>query len=214
MNSLSSPLLALVPAYGPWLIFVLAALETCFLTGLAVPSGMATSLATILALDGAMDLGSVVLAAAVGAAVGDSVGFWVGRLLGRRLVASNGRFASFFGRRYARVARKLGRHPVYSVTLARLLSFVRTMMPMAAGMSPLSYRRFLPYDLAGVIGWTALYVAVGTLAGESWEHVVRVLDVGGALALVFVLTAVWLVIRGAARRRDRRRAGAATDPSC
>ncbi len=213
MSFSTSALLALVPVYGPWLIFAFAVLETCFVTGLAVPAGMSVSLGAILALNGTMHLSSVVVAAAAGGAIGDSAGFWIGRLAGRRLVTAQGRVAAMFARGSRGVGRRFGRHPLYSVTLARLISFVRTVMPMAAGMSPLPYRRFLPYELVGVAAWTVLYVSIGGLAGESWRHVVRTLNVGGALSLVAVLLLVWVLVRAATRRRARRAAGAGTTDS-
>ena len=44
-------LLDLITVHGPWLLFLLAILETSFVTGLVVPSGVATSLATVVALE-------------------------------------------------------------------------------------------------------------------------------------------------------------------
>src|SRR5690606_20599255 len=54
MDPLGAWLLQLLPVHGPWVLFVLAALETSFVTGLVVPSGMATSFATALALEGSV----------------------------------------------------------------------------------------------------------------------------------------------------------------
>ena len=68
-------LLELLVAYGPALLFTLAVLETSFVTGLFVPSGVATSLATVLALQGRVELVPMIVAATVGGAVGDSIGF-------------------------------------------------------------------------------------------------------------------------------------------
>ena len=79
MEAIVTTLLDLLPEYGPWLLFVLAVLETCFVTGLVVPSGVATSVATVLALEGHLTLVPVLLAAGAGGAVGDSLGFWVAR---------------------------------------------------------------------------------------------------------------------------------------
>ncbi len=210
MNPFVATLLAMVPVYGPWIIFAMAVLETCFVTGIVVPSGMATSLGAVLALEGAMGLRSVAFAAVVGGAVGDSVGFWVGRIAGERLLAGEGRFSRLVGRP-SRVRRLVGRHPIYSVTLARCLAFVRTFMPIAAGMSRLGYRRFVTYDLPGVVAWALIYLAIGVTAGESWRRVVHVLDVGGALTLVALAVATGIVLRQAARRRRRRRA---EEPPC
>ena len=92
MNSILAPILELLPAYGPWLLFVLAILETSFVTGLMVPSGLATSAATVLALQGRLELVPVIVAALCGGAIGDSLGFWIGRGWGKHVLAKDGRW--------------------------------------------------------------------------------------------------------------------------
>ncbi len=184
-----------LPAYGPWLLFTMAVLETCFVTGLVVPSGLATSIATVLALQGQIGLAEVVVAALAGGWVGDAVGFWIGRAVGEQVFSGEGRFGRVVARRHATVSRFFGRHPVYSVTLARLVSFVRTLMPMAAGMSGLRFSTYLVYELPGVVGWMLLYVGVGLLAGESWELATRIVGVGGAVAFAAVGLVMWLAVR-------------------
>lgn len=197
--------LALVETHGEWMLFVLAVAETCFVTGLAVPSGVATSLATILALEGHLSLSVVAAAALAGGWVGDSIGFWIGRRGGEWLGAGEGRVAALYRRRREAADRIFGRHPLVSVSLARLLSFVRTIMPLAAGMSSLSYRRFLPYQALGVSAWAGLYMAVGYLAGESWELASRILGLGGAAALFAAAWVLWRI--GVRRGADRQEVG-------
>ena len=192
-------ILELLPVYGPWLLFVLAILETCFVTGLVVPSGLATSAATVLALESGLDLGSVVLAAVSGGAVGDSLGFMIGRAWGEHVLREGGRWARILGERRAVIDELFGRHPVYSVTGARLISFVRTIMPMAAGMSGLAYRRYLPYELAGVAGWALIYTSIGYFARESFELATQIVGVGGTAVFVVVGLIAWRLWRRGAR---------------
>jgi len=72
-------------------------------------------------------------------------------------------------------------------------------MPIAAGMSGLSYRRYLPYEFVGLVGWATIYVAIGLLARESWEAVTQVVGVGGAVLFMIVGVSVW---RGLRRRAE------------
>ncbi len=195
MQALVTYLLALLPVYGPWLLLVLAFLETFFITGLVVPSGVATSVATVLALEGSMDLFEVVLAATLGGALGDSTGFFIGRAWGTRVLSGEGRFATAARKRHEAVSSLFGRHPVYSVTLARLISFVRTVMPMAAGMSGLRYRRYLPYELVGLAGWTVIYVSIGIVTRESWEMATQLVGVGGVSVFLVVGLILWFIFR-------------------
>ena len=80
----------------------------------------------MLALEGHGSLTLMIVAAICGGAVGDSIGFWIGRSSGQAL----GRGEGWAGRRYRQYApmasRFFGRRPFYSVTVARLVSFVRT----------------------------------------------------------------------------------------
>ena len=201
MDPFTPQVLQHLPDYGPWLLFVLAVLETCFVTGLVVPSGLATSMATALALEGSMSLTSVVLAATAGGAVGDIVGYWVGRAAGDRVMAGGGRWGRLAAARQVEMKSFFGRHPLYSVTLARRVSFARTLMPFFAGMSRIPFYRFLPYQMVGLAGWVGLYVGIGALAQESWEGAARVVGFGGAAAFAAAGIVLWSLFR---RRRRRR----------
>ncbi len=195
MEMLADRLLEFLPQYGPWLLFLLAVLETSFVTGLVVPSGVATSVATILALEGQLQLPMVLLAAFAGGWTGDFLGFWIGHWFGERVFAADSRWSWRLGPRRAAVRDFYGRHPVYSVTLARLISFVRTLMPLAAGMSDLPYRRYLPYELIGLLGWVAIYVAIGYFARGSWEVATQMVGVGGTVVFIAFGLAIWLLVR-------------------
>lgn len=192
-------------AHGPKLLFVMAVLETCFVTGLVVPSGVATSIATVLAMEGRLELVPVMIAAGTGGFLGDSVGFWVGRRWGPWVFRDGSRWSRLFGARRQEADDLFARHPIYSVTGARLVSFVRTLMPMAAGMSGMTYRRFLPYEVAGLTGWLLLYVTIGLAGRQGWKTAADVVGVGGATLFVVVSLVALAVTR---RRRARARAGA------
>ncbi|MDX1495352.1 MAG: DedA family protein [Longimicrobiales bacterium] len=196
--------------HGPWLLFVMAILETCFVTGLVVPSGVATSVGTIIALEGGPPLATVVVAAAAGGFVGDSIGYWIGRRSGEHVLREGGRWRRLLGSRLDAAEELFGKHPVYSVTVARLISFVRTVMPMAAGMSGISYRRYLPYELVGLLGWVAIYVSIGFGGREGWEAASRIFGVGGAVAFLVVAAIAFVVVR---RRGRVALVGDSTDAS-
>ena len=183
----------------------MAFLETSFVTGLFVPTGAALSFATALVLDEGGSLAALAAAALAGGAIGDSVGFWVGRKGRARLSSGPGHLARFARSLRSRTARYFGGQPFLSVTVARLISFAHTVMPMAAGMSGLSYARYLRYELIGVVVWCALYMATGVVAGGGWHWAARLFGIDGA-SLLFgaVVAAGFLVRRRIARRRARR----------
>ena len=196
-------LLEQLALHGPWLLFLLAILETCFVTGLVVPSGLATSAATIMVLEGSLSFPPVLLAAVSGGFIGDTVGFAIGRTWGHHLLRDGSRWARLLGPRRKEIDELFGRHPVYSVTTARLISFVRTVMPMAAGMSGMTYRRYAPFEVVGLLGWAALYVSIGFAGREGWAVATRWVGVGGTVGFV-VGTAIAVYVY---RRRSATRSG-------
>jgi membrane protein DedA with SNARE-associated domain len=203
LDPLTGQLLEQLETYGSWLLFALTFLETAFLWGLVVPAGVATSVGTVLALAGTLALPQVVGAALAGGALGDSAGYWIGRATGERVLAGRGPWARAVRRHQDDLGRFFGRHPAYSVGVARLVSFVRTVMPMAAGMTGIRYPRFLAYELLGLAGCVTLYVFIGILAEESWQVATQLVGLGGAVAFAIAGAFLWMAFR----RRHRHRRG-------
>jgi membrane protein DedA with SNARE-associated domain len=139
--------------------------------------------------------------------VGDLTGYAIGRASGERLREGGGRVARTLRRHDRTLGRFLGRHPVFSVTGARLVAFVRTLMPISSGMARLPVSQFVLFDIPGVLLWLALYMGIGWLAGESWRTVSSL--VGAGWALIFAVVGGLLWIR--ARRRGELR-GTEADP--
>jgi membrane protein DedA with SNARE-associated domain len=93
-----------------------------------------------------------------------------------------------------------------AVSLARFVSFVRTLMPWFAGMSRVPYGRFLFYDTLGVLGGGILSVTAGYLAGKSWG---RVAEAFGTTAAIIVAAALFIAAIVVVRRRGAARRGTA-----
>jgi len=186
-----TPSVELLVALGPVILLVMAFLETAIPLGLLVPAGVSLSLAAFLAHQGLLPWEWIVLAAGVGALAGDSTGYWLGRR-GSLAVRQAPGWAGMLVRKSRNGARRILRGPpILSVTLARLASFVRTLMPATAGMGGMTYLRFLAYDIPGVLLWLCLYVGVGVVAGESWRMASGLLGMGWAVIIVLALVVGW-----------------------
>lgn len=192
---MSMDLTGLVETGGPWVLLVMTAAETAFVTGLVVPASVATAFGAFLAAEGTLSLPVVAAFAGIGGLLGDQLGFWLGRRYGPGLLRGGGRLRSLARRHEPRAAVFFQGHPIYAVSFARLVSFVRTLMPMAAGMSRLSYGRYVVYDLLGVAGWLTAYCTAGYLAGRSWRWVAGAMGTGWAVAFGLAGLAWWLVAR-------------------
>ncbi|MBI4410473.1 MAG: DedA family protein [Gemmatimonadetes bacterium] len=194
MEGLLEHILELLIAAGPWIVFAVAATETAFFIGLAIPAEATVLLAAFLAERGMFPVEQVLAGAFFGGLTGDQTGYLLGRHGGRRMAARGGWFGRLWGRYEGSAADLFRRRSAVAVTLARFTAFVRTLMPWFAGMSRMPYPRFLFYDLLGVLGWAGGSVLLGYAAGESWDAVARALGAASAIVialLVLVAFVLW-----------------------
>ncbi|MEV1157835.1 DedA family protein [Micromonospora chokoriensis] len=191
-------------------IYLVAALivagETAVIFGLLVPGEATLLLVGFLTYNGTLRLGPALLAMIVAAVAGDGLAFRAGRRYGPRLRAGLGHRVGpeRWGRADAMLARLGGR----GVFAARWVAFARTLVPRLAGAAGMPYRRFVLWNLAGVVTWVGGSVLLGHLAGESYDTVSRLLGraTGAALLLLAGLLAVVLAGRWLGRNPDPVRA--------
>ena len=195
MNSLRGwPLLGLV--------FLVPALEASIFLGFVFPGETAVVFGGAVAGQHHASLAAVVTAAVLGAVIGDTIGFFVGRRWGEALVRNTaGRFvkAENIARARAYVARRGGR----AVFLGRWTAVLRALVPGAAGMAGMRYSLFLPWNVSGGAVWATACAIAGWAAGESWNHVVSVINRVGLVGIgaIVVIVVALVVVR---RRRERR----------
>ncbi|MDR7278059.1 membrane protein DedA with SNARE-associated domain [Catenuloplanes atrovinosus] len=213
MDGLVEPLAGL-PAT---LVYLAAAglvmVETASLIGLLLPAEATLLLVGFLAAQGRLHLGVALVSMITAAAVGDSLAFRAGRRYGPRLRATGpGRRVG--AARWERADALMARYGGRAMLVARWVAFVRTLAPRLAGAGGLPYRRFLPWNLAGVAGWVGASVLAGYLAGESYRRMSAVLGGATGALLVLAVIAVALTPAGRALRRRRERSGDVGNRRC
>ncbi|MEV1145659.1 DedA family protein [Micromonospora sp. NPDC049799] len=193
------------------LVLLVAALivagETAVIFGLLVPGEATLLLVGFLTYTGALRLGPALLVMILAAVTGDTLAFRAGRRYGPRLRASR-LGVRVGGERWSRADAMLNRLGGRGVFTARWVAFARTLVPRLAGAAGMPYRRFLPWNVAGVVTWVGASVLAGNLAGESYETFSRLLGraSGAVLLLVGAVVAVLLAGRWLGRNPDPVRA--------
>ncbi|MFF5179843.1 DedA family protein [Micromonospora sp. NPDC000316] len=191
-------------------IYLVAALivagETAVIFGLLVPGEATLLLVGFLTYNGTLRLGSALLAMIAAAVLGDGLAFRAGRRYGPRLRAGLGHRVG--PERWSRAEGMLARLGGRGVFAARWVAFARTLVPRLAGATGMSYRRFAPWNLGGIVTWVGGSVLLGHLAGESYDTVSRLLGraTGAALVLLAGLLGVVLAGRWLGRNPDPVRA--------
>jgi undecaprenyl-diphosphatase len=183
----------------PALIYLVTALivwsETGLIVGLVMPGEATLLLVGFLAYLGTLRLVPVTLLMITAALAGDAWAFRSGRRYGPRLRAS--RLGVWVGReRWEKADGMLNRLGGRGVAGARWVAFVRTLAPRLAGSAGMPYRRFAPWNLAGVATWVSASVLAGYLAGTSYRTLSDVLGRATGAVLLLALAVVAIVLLG------------------
>lgn len=172
-------------------------LETSFVTGLVVPSGTIAAMAMAIADQTGAPMQPIIVWTVLGGFVGDLTGYAIGRQAGERLREGDGWSARTLRKYESTAGRVLGGHPVYAVTVARIVSFVRTIMPLNAGMSRIPFGRYVALEIPGLLAWAAIYLSIGVLAGRSWALATSLVGTGWLVIFVLAGLVFWWRARGA-----------------
>jgi membrane protein DedA with SNARE-associated domain len=195
--SIPAPLAILV-------VFLLTAGETAFLLGLILPGELTAIVGGAIASGSRVPLAGILAAGILGPATGDSIGYLLGRKYGRRYFTGKRR------KNWARARHWLRQRGARAVFFGRFTPFLRSIVPPAAGVSRMEYRRFLPWSVAAAILWGTGSALAGYAIGRNSERLSRFGERFslGILVLVVVLAGLYFLRRRLGKKRRRRRRGA------
>jgi membrane protein DedA with SNARE-associated domain len=154
--------LAAVPAWLTLLIvFLLPMAEPSLpLLGMLLPSQTALMASGVLAHHGSLPVSAAIAMAVLGALAGNVIGHLLGRRWGPRLTGSRG---------YRAALHTVGTYSARAVLLGRFNAALRTLVPVMCGAAGVPWARYLGLSLLGSLLWAPSCVAVGLLAGGSWQ---------------------------------------------
>jgi membrane-associated protein len=97
--------------------------------------------------------------------LGDQTGYWIGRKSGPAIF--NKTDSKFFSQKNVSATNSFfERYGAKAIILAHFVPVMRTFVPVAAGIGQMNYRRFLKYNVYGVIGWGTLVTLLGYYLGK------------------------------------------------
>lgn len=197
MGHLLDGILHLPPVLALALVFLLPALEASAFVGVVLPGEVGVILGGVMANQHKLALAAVFIAAIAGAIIGDSVGYWVGERYGERLLARipNRILKPEHVQRAEQTVRRFGGRAVF---VGRFTAALRALVPGMAGMSGISYARFLLWNALGGGIWAAAFVILGYLAGSQYQRIEHYANYLGLALLVVIAGALYLRHRRAA----------------
>lgn len=174
----------LLTVYGYWLMAFGALIEgETFL----IAGGIA-------AHKGLFHLEGLILLALVGSTIHDVFFFLLGRFGGHAFVKRKPQL-------YSRVEGVLNTFEKYGVWLIIGLRFaygLRTLIPTVLGMSHISFRKFLFFDLIGGVLWSCTFIIGGYYFGALLDQIMAVLDVYTSSLMYVIIAVVVLLAAGGA----------------
>jgi membrane protein DedA with SNARE-associated domain len=183
--------------YGLVFLFGIVCLESA---GAWLPGETALIAAAIYASNGHLSITGVIVVAAAGAIIGDNIGYWLGREGGRRLLYRYAILARFADRVMPPAERFFKRHGGKAVFFARFFGGVRVTGAWMAGITRMTWWRFLFWNAAGGIVWAVGVSLIAFYGGHAAANLIEEYGLYGGIAVV-VIVAVGLFGLHVLRRR-------------
>ena len=169
---------------------------------LPFPSVLFLLTAGALAKTGSLNLWSVIFVGVAACVLADGAWFVAGQRCGYRIVRGLCAF-SMDGQRSASKARRLfARRGLPALLFAKFVPGLDILMPPLAGMLNGATLRFLVFDAAGALLWSAAYCLTGYLFADhldivvaSLTHLSRILAILIAVLLLYLLWRAWRLLR-------------------
>jgi len=189
---LLNPILNLHGLEAYALVGALVFAEAAIMIGFVFPGETAAILGGVLASRGHVGVVALIVVVVLCAIVGDSVGYLVGQRWGRRML--DVRWLKQRRGVVDRLGEQLNRRGMLAVFLARFTAFLRAVVPGLAGMSSMSYRRFLVANAAGGIVWGTTFCLLGYLVGNAYTKVEHVSSIASDVLLALIVVGIVIVV--------------------
>jgi membrane-associated protein len=144
--------------------------EVGLFLGFFLPGDTLLIAAGIFAHQGHFPVEAVIVVAIVAAIAGDSTAFFIGRRYGRGLFKKQDSLL-FDPKHVERAEKFYDKHGAKTMLIAHYLPVVRTFAPPLAGISNMTYPKFLLYDGIGDISWAVIITLIGYFIGSKIPNI-------------------------------------------
>jgi|ERR1022692_230955 membrane protein DedA with SNARE-associated domain len=183
-------LLPHIPHYGYVLVFIVALLNNL---GVPLPGETILLGAGFVLGKNADSLWPPVVAGAAACFLGGICAFWLGRRLGQGNLEKI-RWLHLTPERLQWPEQFFKRHGAKTVFIARFIFlFPPVVANLLAGMSKMSWRTFLFYNLTGSAAYSITYILLGYFFGKQWKRLEAWL---GPTTLYLIFAAIILILLG------------------
>ena len=157
----------IITRYGAWtygLLFVVIFMETGFVVTPFLPGDSLIFAAATFAARGVLNPWLIFILLSIAAVSGDTANYWIGHAIGAKAYTGEVKWIKkeYMDRTHAFFEKHGGK----TIFLARFVPIIRTFAPFVAGVSEMSYRHFITWNLVGGVTWVATFTLLGYFFGN------------------------------------------------
>ena len=165
---------SIIQSGGLLLIGAIVFAESGLLVGFFLPGDTLLLSAGIFAAQGKLPLIPLLLTIVVAAFIGDNTGYTIGKHTGPRLFKKEEGIL-FHKKHIQRAEVFYEKHGGKTIILARFIPIVRTFAPVVAGIGKMPRKRFVLFDIFGVLFWGVSVTMIGYWFGSKIPNIDKVI---------------------------------------
>lgn len=173
--------------FGYPILFLLNVLETAVVFGFILPADTLLVTGGFLAHLGVFNLKLSILVSFFGAIIGDNLAYFTGKKYGRKILKKHGRFFGIKKKHFTYTKDFFEKHGNKSVFIARFIGYIRSFVPLLAGINRMPYHRFLLYQISGAFCWSVFFHLIGFYFGKHWELIHDKIKIFGETTFIVLL---------------------------
>jgi membrane-associated protein len=158
----------IVESFGVWvyvIVFIVIFCETGLVVTPVLPGDSLLFALGALAALGALHIEALLILLCVAAIAGDSVNYAIGHYIGPKVFSYED--SRFFKKKYLLKTHEFyEKHGGKTIIIARFMPFIRTFAPFVAGVSAMSYSKFILFNITGGIAWIGIFLLGGYFFGN------------------------------------------------
>lgn len=170
MANITELLLSYVLIYKYLAIFIITYLGAI---ALPLPSGTILIASAAFSTQGYLSFPLVILTGILGNVAGDNSGYWLVRRYGVEALHVLGMKRVVTSEKYNSIRREVNNHPILIIYFSRFMTGVAPLVNVVSGVTRLSYRRFLTFEVLGECTEVSFFSLVGYSFGANWEYVTK-----------------------------------------
>ncbi|GIP30431.1 alkaline phosphatase [Paenibacillus sp. J23TS9] len=136
-----------------------------------IPSEIVLAYGGFLVSSGHINFFGAVLFGIVGGVIAQLFVYWIGRYGGRPVLEKYGKYIFIHKKHIDYAEEWFNKYGTGVIFTARFIPVVRHAISIPAGISKMNVWRFIMLTTLAIIPWSVLFVYLGYILGDQWEHV-------------------------------------------